>query len=336
MDKKESLKSLSAALLNGVYFDLVPILTIPYLITYIQTANLQMVYILSFLFLLGTTFFVILRRLMLGWYWYSHRRFWALLEKKYRPIVLHKNNLDYEKIGTGKVQSIVENGISTWSRTVNDMLWYGSRVIMTFGIGWFVISKINNFLIISFLLLFIVTFVFLIYFRRKKYILDLEQKEIRNLYNAASVRTIMSRIEILYSSKSAKESKSLYEMMMKQFTLGNKTDKYGFYSVVPAEALFILLPYVGTSLYLFLYKPVLTPTLIILLVSFVYFSSRMSTMIWTFIQFIWLAIDNFPDIKKFWDFIDNVPQLKNYEEGENFVHEKGEIELKNVSFSYEK
>lgn len=336
MDKKEALKSLSAATLNGIYFDLMPVLTIPYLITYIQEGNLNKVYLLSVFFFSFTTFVVLLRRFMMGWYWYSHRRFWALLEQKYRPVILHKDNLVYEKVGTGKVQSIVENGISTWARTVNDMLWYGSRVIMTFAIGLFVISKVNSFLIISFTLLFLLTFVFLIYFRKKKYLLDLKQKEIRNQYNEASVRTIMSRIEILYSSKSTKESINLYNMMMKQFVLGNKTDKYGFYSVVPAEALFLLLPYVGTSLYLFIYNPTLTPALTILLVSFVYFTSRMSAMIWNFIQFIYLAIDNFPDIKKFWDFIDNVPQLQNYEDGKVFVHEKGEIELKNISFSYEK
>jgi ABC-type bacteriocin/lantibiotic exporter with double-glycine peptidase domain len=73
-----------------------------------------------------------------------------------------------------------------------------------------------------------------------------------------------------------------------------------------------------------------------LLVGFIYFSGRMTSMIWSIFKFVGSAMDALPDMVKFWNLIDKVPEIKNYEEGERFEHKGGEIELKNISFSYEK
>ena len=172
------------------------------------------------------------------------------------------------------------------------------------------------------------------YFRFKKYRLDLAQKEIRNEFNSNSVRTIMSRNEIIFSDKIKNESKNLYNLKMKEFFMGKDTDKYGAFSVIPSELLFLILPFVGTSMYLYYFNSQPDTLTVPILVAFIYFSSKMSSMIWQFISFIYTLVDSFPDIKKFWDFIDNVPQIKNYETGKKFVHRGGMIELKNINFSY--
>jgi ABC-type multidrug transport system fused ATPase/permease subunit len=202
-------------------------------------------------------------------------------------------------------------------------------------LGFYVISQIDYTLLSLFIILIVVAMVVMIHFRRKKYKLDLEQKEIRNEFNALSVRSIMSRGEILLSGQADKEAESLYKLKMKEYEIGVRTDKYGAYSVVPSEVFFLVLPFLGVSLYLYYSNNQLDGVSVALLVSFIYFSSKMSSMIWQFIGFIWIVLDTFPDVRKLWDFIDDVPGITNYESGEKFVHGSGEIVLENVGFKYD-
>jgi ABC-type multidrug transport system fused ATPase/permease subunit len=259
----------------------------------------------------------------------------ADLEKKYRPIVLKKENLYFEKTGTGKAQSIIENGLNTWARTLNDSIWYITRIVVAIVLGVVVISKVNHNLLFLFFGLIILAVYFNYLFRKLKYKIDLEQKDVRNLYNAFSVRSIMSRNEIIYSNKIQEETNKLHNLKLQEHKLGVRSDIYGALSVVPGEMMFLMLPFIGTIIYLYFNYVDFKSENIALLVSFVYFSSRMSGMVWQFMGFMWIVMENFPDIKKFWDFLDNTPEIKNYETGEKFIHTGGDIKLENITFKYD-
>jgi ABC-type multidrug transport system fused ATPase/permease subunit len=331
----EAFKSFCGTVVNAVYFDLLPIIFVPLLITNIQTGNTEEVYRISMWFCLLIIGAFVVRILMRGWYWYSHRKFWAILEQKYRPIILLKDNLYFEKTGTGKVQSIVENGLQSWSRTVNDSIWYTTRILFTFILGFYVIPKADPALVWMFLIFIFLSVGIHLYFRRYKYKLDLKQKDVRNDFNAASVRSVMSRNEIMFSDKVGVETKNLFELKLKEHKLGVQTDIYGAISVVPSELFFLILPFTGVSFYLYFLNPTLSASEIGALVAFVYFASKMSTMVWQFIGFVWVLLDGFPDVRKLWDFLDSVPPLQNYREGKVFERRGGNIVFENVSFGYE-
>jgi ABC-type multidrug transport system fused ATPase/permease subunit len=333
-DKLEVVKSMIGAFMNALYFDIVPILSIPILIQALQNKDVLGIYKISIVASVLVFFSFFIRVQMRGWYWYSQRKFCALLEKYFRPKILMKDNLYFEKVGTGKVQSIVENGLNTWSRTFNDLLWYAVRISVTLVLGYYIISKVDKYLLIIFFVLFILSGWTMYFFRKKKYELDLIQKDIRNEFNALSVRTIMSRVEILHSDKIEQESKHLFDLKYKEYLLGVKTDRYGAYSIV-AEIFFLILPFLGTVFYVYLYQPKFTAEEVALLISFIYFSGRMANMIWQVLSFVWNVMDSFPDIKKLWDFLDEIPEIKNYFSGKEFRHGGGEIVLSNVTFKYD-
>lgn len=335
-DKKEAMKSFLGAFVNGFYFDVLPILCLPLLITYVQNGDLQNIYQITLLFTLAVCISFFLRIWWRGWYWYSQRKFMANLEIKYRKRILLKENIYFEKTGTGKIQSIIDHGLATWSRSANDTLWYMCRIIMTIVLGVYVISLVNMWLLLMFLVLIVISVLVNLYFRSIKYRFDLQQKEIRNNFSALSVRSIMSRSEILYSDKIATESKKLHELKMEEHRLGVKSDLYGALSVVPAELIFIILPFIGVSTYVYYIDSNLTPEKVALLITFIYFTSKMSGMVWQFIAFVYMLIENFPDIKKLWEFIDGVPSMQNYDEGKKFVHGGGRIIMEDVEFRYDR
>jgi ABC-type multidrug transport system fused ATPase/permease subunit len=45
-------------------------------------------------------------------------------------------------------------------------------------------------------------------------------------------------------------------------------------------------------------------------------------------------MEHWPKIQNFWNLLDQVPELKNYETGKTFVHGRGDVEFKNVTFQY--
>jgi ABC-type multidrug transport system fused ATPase/permease subunit len=334
-DKKESFKSFAGTMVNAIYIDILPVIYLPKLILDIQAGDVTKIYQTSIIFLVLVSITFTFRIILRGWYWYSHRKFLADLEKKYRPIVLKKENLYFEKTGTGKAQSIIENGLNTWARTLNDSIWYITRIVVAIVLGVVVISKVNHNLLFLFFGLIILAVYFNYLFRKLKYKIDLEQKDVRNLYNAFSVRSIMSRNEIIYSNKIQEETNKLHNLKLQEHKLGVRSDIYGALSVVPGEMMFLMLPFIGTIIYLYFNYVDFKSENIALLVSFVYFSSRMSGMVWQFMGFMWIVMENFPDIKKFWDFLDNTPEIKNYETGEKFIHTGGDIKLENITFKYD-
>lgn len=334
-DKKEAAKSFFGAFINGLYFDILPILCLPLLITYVQNGDLKNIYQISILFTIGVVLSFMVRVLCRGWYWYSQRKFMANLELKYRKKILLKENIYFEKTGTGKIQSIIDHGLATWSRTANDTLWYICRISTTLVLGVYVISLVDKWLLLMFFILVIFSVAVNFYFRAIKYKFDLQQKEVRNTFSALSVRSIMSRNEILYSDKFATESKKLHELKMEEYRLGVKSDIYGAFSVVPAEVIFLIMPFMGVSAFVYFIDSSLTAEKIALLISFIYFSSKMSSMVWQFIAFVYILVENFPDMKKLWEFIDNVPEMKNYDDGKKFVHGGGEVEMENIKFKYD-
>jgi ABC-type multidrug transport system fused ATPase/permease subunit len=144
----------------------------------------------------------------------------------------------------------------------------------------------------------------------------------------------MSRVEILFSNTSRKEANKLYDFKMKEHQNGVFSDKWGFLAYVCASGFTAVLPFLGVVLFVLYDSRGLSLETIPVLVAFVVFSAKLSGMIYAFVQFIGEGMDNFPDIKKFWDFLDDTPDMVGYTTGADFIHGTGSIKLRNVGFKY--
>ncbi len=215
------------------------------------------------------------------------------------------------------------------------MVWYLIESLAIICVGIYFTSKLGYQFIGLYIVFVILAIALYAYMRTMKYKVDFAHRGIRNDFNARSVRSIMSRTEILLSGNADKESEVMYVLKNEEYKYGITADKYGFWSFAPTEYITITLPFLTTIVYIYYFHK-FNPVDIPLIVGFIYFSGRMTSMIWSIFKFVGSAMDALPDMVKIWNLIDKVPEIKNYEEGERFVHRGGEIELKNIHFSYDK
>jgi len=61
----------------------------------------------------------------------------------------------------------------------------------------------------------------------------------------------------------------------------------------------------------------------------------MQTVFLNVLDFLKNFWKEFTEVEKLWDFFDTTPQISWYEEGEDFQHKNGKIELRNVSYGYD-
>jgi ABC-type multidrug transport system fused ATPase/permease subunit len=334
-DKRETSMTIFVVAVILFWLDVMPIIAIPKLLNYIQTADTRNIYLTVYMYIGLLSFLFFIRYFIKGPFWYSPRKMYGHLEQIYRPIILKKDNLYFESIGTGKMQSVIDSGMSAWVKTSNESIWHIIRLFIIIGLSFFVFAQIGIF----YFLLFIFGLIFIAinysYARYRKYKIEFAHRDIRNEFNATSVRSIMSRAEILFSDKSNKEAEKLKDLKMQEYEIGKKADFWGFISFIPGEFLGLIFPFIGTLLYIQTRAGVIGPADIVILLGFVYFASRAQEMVWSVFKFIGDVMDGMPDIKKLWNFLDDVPTIKGYDEGKEFVHKGGEIELRNINFSYE-
>ncbi len=333
-DKLETLKSILLVSAILFWLDVMPIVAIPKLLNYIQTNNIESLHTLVFGYVIILASLFVIRYFVRGPFWYSPRKNYAHLEKKYRPMFLKKDSLYFEKNGTGKIQSMVDSGMTFWAKSSNESIWHIIRIIIVFTLSYSILSKIGFEYFIYFIIGVVLITLNYAFMRGKKYKVDYAHRGVRNEFVANSVRSIMSRNEIIFSGKADFEAQKLFDLKQKEYSVSREADKYGFLSFLPGEFIGLVLPFVGALLYIYSQGGVLDAPQIIILTAFVYFASRAVEMVWSFFKFASEIMDAMPDINKLWDFIDKVPEIKNYETGNTFIHRGGEIILNNVNFSY--
>ena len=113
--------------------------------------------------------------------------FEAEIEKLYRIKTILKNGLEMDKLGTGKIQSIIQKGIIKWSDGMWQMIYQLPRIFFGLASGFYVTLNFGY----QYLILFL-SFVFIsgipYYFFRKKEILKhiVQTRIIRVLINMDS------------------------------------------------------------------------------------------------------------------------------------------------------
>jgi ABC-type multidrug transport system fused ATPase/permease subunit len=256
------------------------------------------------------------------------------LEKKYRSKILLKSGKEFESKGTGFVQSVVEGGMQNWSDGAHAILFQIPRVLITFGVGIYVSAKVSLVFVLSYLLPLIFVISFASWLRRKKLVYSEKANDIANIRNALSVRSIMSRQEIVFAGKEKDEVKNISELILKQRQIELDGHKYQYFSEVVIDAAGILLPFIiAASFVLFADMSTLDS---VFMVAFIFFASRLTFAIWQIMYLINEFLIKYPKVKKLWQFLDETPEIKNYETGKMFEHKNGEIILENIFFTYGK
>jgi ABC-type multidrug transport system fused ATPase/permease subunit len=315
------------------WYDLAPIVAIPILIQYISNKDYAGLRTFS---LYMITFFVItwiVHIFIIKWgiqYRYALQKY--LINSYLRKSIL-KDSSSLEKVGTGKIQSIINSGMHSWAEVNYQILNSIVRTIFGTATGVYIIFKFDVAYVPYFIAIVILSCALYYYFRKNKLKYDEKVEHIHNDINKDYVRIIMSRQEVILSSNENKERDNLVDMTNQQSILETKSAKFDFLADVSVSGLGTILPFIGV---IFLAKDIpLTPVNIAFLVSFIYFCSRFTSIMYYTVWVIRTVFDHYPKIKIFWNYFDTTPNFENYYKGEKFSHSNGSIELNDINFSYD-
>lgn len=274
--------------------------------------------------------------------YYYTRTWWRVLTVNAYRRIIHRNylkdfvklwNIQTEKVWTWKMISILDKWMDTWSLQLDQLLLNAILVLVAFLFSLYTIVKVNIAYWVVFLIIYIFLHILWWYINNFTIKERRKRQEVWSLYTKQLVKIIMSKFEILQTSKINHEVDKLDDNCIELEKYSLKMSKY--------VQLFFRVPewFLTWSKYL-----------ILLYLWLKIFDSKadFSTFVWVFWVFTVLdaAISksmtfykdfthSFTSIEKLWDFFDTTPKIYGYNKWKEFDYKKWNIKIKNISFGYQ-
>lgn len=332
-NKTHTFKTMFEGFWAYTWWNLVPVIAIPILINYINAADYNgiktfSIFITIVYICMWAIHFIIMKWEISGKYAYN-----MYVNSKYLKKSILKDGTAMEKVGTGKVQSIVKSGIDSWVYINNQIVYWMTRVILGLLTGIYIILNFDIKYVPYFVIILVLSFISYYIFKKFEMKYNNKVNDIGNDINKDYVRIIMSRQEIILNTGEDKEVEGVVCLIKKQRYEERLSAKYRLLNDLSVSGVISLLPFLGV--FLFTTSLELNPVNIAFLISFIYFATRLME---TMFNMTWVAgeiFEAYPKIKTFWDFIDNTPEIQGYKDGTEFIHKDGTIELKDINLSYD-
>ena len=332
-NKMATLRTIVESSLATLWFDLFPLFVIPFAIKLIQEKNYDELTQFSLIIILIYSCLWFVGFFIRKWDYQSKYIYEGWMEENFRKKMILKDNLSMDVLGTGKIQTIIQKGMSSWVEGLWYVLYQIPKILLTFFTGIVLLKDFGIPFLILFFVYAIISSVGFTYYRNLKLKYDKKSNEIEDEKNAHSVRVIMSRQEIILSGKEEEESKELAKYSEKEYKVVKVSAKYDFISDWFISGIGAILPFLGA---LYIVNTDLKNSIdTALFVSFIYFSSRFVFNMYSMVWVVKTTMEQAPKIQKFWDFLDFIPELKNYNSGKVFAHGNGTVEFKDVKFEYD-
>ncbi|MDD2907123.1 MAG: ABC transporter ATP-binding protein [Candidatus Gracilibacteria bacterium] len=273
--------------------------------------------------------------------WFLTRKFgWVITipqsDKNIYDMYLNKfiqmNNTEVEKIGIGKIIAILENGRFRWSESLADSFEKGIGLFILLSYVFYITSSHGIYYTIGFLILLFLSVSILVVVNNYQFRYRRRRSEIRNNRLRLITKVLMSKNEILQTDRINSEIEKIetYSNEMSGINLDMSNGRTIQNRIMPlfiSISLFVFVSFFGR----FVISGEMT------LSQFVGITSIflvINSAIGNFIVFYLNLTKEFIDIEKLWDFFENTPKLQGYDEGNEFIYKKGDIEIKNLTYSY--
>jgi hypothetical protein len=126
-----SIQLLVESSLATLWFDILPLYTIPFMINLIETKNFDQFFKFSYIIFAVYFVFWLLGVYLRKWDFQAKYVFTVWVEETFRKKLILKDNLAMDVLGTGKVQSLVQKGMSDWVEAVWQILYQLPKVFLT-------------------------------------------------------------------------------------------------------------------------------------------------------------------------------------------------------------
>ncbi|QFR38950.1 ABC transporter ATP-binding protein [Candidatus Gracilibacteria bacterium 28_42_T64] len=333
-EKKVSFKAIIPAILSS----LIGIITV-YLLKEI-TNNIsrglnESIIPLIILFVACVIFFYITVIISRNW---THGTIWptfrAVLYKKYISLYVFLDNNESERVGSGKMIAMIDKGIHSWVALIEQSLVEILSNSLFIVYSFIFIGFINIYYLIIVLFLFSTIFILTVFLQKRAKIYRIERRDINIGITKKFVNILMSKFEILQNGKFDNEIKYILDRLKGNIRLNAKIQNYNIVTDILMK-IFIDGSKVGVILMFGIGygTNIIDFGEFVSLMSIVYILDQIFTKsIHTYIDFTKIIVD----VEKLWDFFDHALQIKGYHKGKSFEYSSGEIEIKNLSFGYNK
>lgn len=332
-NKKRTIKMMFEGVWEYMWWDLIPIISIPILIGYINKQEYGNISTFTLQVSIAYIFIWIIHLFIRRWDIEARFAYQIYLTDKYLKKSILKDNSSMEKIGTGKVQSIVKSGIHSWADVNYNILYALVKTFFGIATGIYIVINFDSRYTIYFIAIVILSSISYYLFKKIKLKYDEKENDLENDMNKDYVRIIMSKQEVILATNENRETKSIIELVQKRLDQSSVAAKYDFLADLSVSGLIAILPFIGV--YFLIGKIELTPVNTGFLISFIYFCSRFTGTLYNMVWIIKQVFEHYPKIKTFWNFLDTTPNFENYYKGEKFQHGNGSIELNDINFSYD-
>lgn len=251
------------------------------------------------------------------------------LQEKYMKKFNNLSNIQVEVYWTWKLISIIKTWINAWSDLIYEWIRVCVWLFVSFLATLIIILQFwkDYYILIIILILVISTYVLTIVTKKsweaRKYVV--KQKII---YDRQLVKILMNKFEILQNSKINEEIQTLNNYYNNSANWRKIVWKYNIWNAIIPDLVLSLI-YVAFLL-LLIYTNIPFSIIISFLLVLGFLKSTID----------WLALfcSNFSrvfsDVEKLWDFFETIPEIKGLNTWKDFIYKNGNIELKNISFSY--
>jgi ATP-binding cassette, subfamily B, bacterial len=302
----------------------------------IEALNTELTFKIIWFYLFMSLFIFIIRLTPLAYRngWANIIFFWLReLYKEYLEKYVQADGNTVEKIGTGKFISILEKWAGAWFDTSFKLtyFWVQYSIVIVYSIIKITQLNITAWLIsILFLILGWIGSTFA-NFKMKK--VRRFRYEAQNEVSRWLVRVLMSKNELLQNNQLHKEVSSLSISLEKAVTSQWKVAFwYNVLEEIP-RFLFAILR-IGVYIYLLFWIIQKEATLAELSI-FITIMVMMDKSINEFLQFTREFLKDIGLVEKLWETFDNLPSIKWYDTGNIFKPQKKNIEIKDITYTYE-
>lgn len=273
--------------------------------------------------------------------WFLTRKIWWVItipqaDKNIYDIYLNKfiqmDNNEVEKVWIWKIIAILENGRLRWSESIASSIekWFSIFILLSY--VFYVTFSHWFYYTIWFLLLLILSVSILVIVNNYQFRYRKRRSEIRNNRLRLITKILMSKNEILQTDRIDSEIQKIetYSNEMSGINIDMSNGRTIQNRIIPF--------FISISLFVFIsvfWKIVISGDMSIS--QFVWIISIflvINSAIFNFIVFYIDLTKEFIDIEKLWDFFENTSTLEWYDTWKNFKYKIGNIEIKNLTYSY--
>ncbi|MDD3302688.1 MAG: ABC transporter ATP-binding protein [Candidatus Gracilibacteria bacterium] len=246
------------------------------------------------------------------------------------------NNNEIEKIGTGRIISIIQKGLWSWTDLILEVSWSVSNRIFVTVIVFYTIGKVNIYVMFVGIIVLIFSILWgLIFYpkaikwRRKCKIVDTEVDRIIILH-------IMNKFEIFQNNKQDEEIDRIFEKNNEWYYYKIREKIWQGFSYDGIEY-FVNILLLSTALY-FSYLIFNGSSTLGDFVLFTGFATLLGNQIRTAIELSKKFSDSYIHIEKMNELIEKISEKGNDNEKnkKEYIFKNGDIEIKNINFAYDK